>query len=184
MHAKGITGATADDIWQKIKSFASFGFSESHSISFAFLPIASSRLKLYYPAAFLAALLNAQPMGFYNPQTLVHDARRHDARRHGIDIRGVDITATMAYASLEPTTTHDYTGPGPHQPAVRLGLSSVRTISDDLDETISAERGDRGPYRDMPDLARRVRLTTPQIEALATAGAFTSLGLTRRAGWP
>jgi error-prone DNA polymerase len=174
MKAKGITGAAADDIWEKIKSFASFGFPESHSISFAFLAIASSWLKLYYPAAFLAALLNAQPMGFYNPQTLVHDARRH-----GIEVRGVDIATSMADASLEPTA-RDYTGPGPAQPAVRLGLSSVRTISAELAETISDERAGHGPYRDMADLARRVGLTTPQVEALATAGAFTSFGLTRR----
>jgi error-prone DNA polymerase len=175
MAAKGIVGAAADDIWEKIKSFAAFGFPESHSISFAFLALASSWLKLYYPAAFLAGLLNTQPMGFYSPQTVIHDARRH-----GITVLGVDINTSAADATLEPTDAPGYTGPGPDQPAVRLGLASVRTISEDLATRIAGERDTNGPYADMPDLARRIGLTTAQLEALATAGAFDSLGLTRR----
>jgi error-prone DNA polymerase len=175
MVAKSITGPAADDIWEKIKSFAAFGFPESHSISFAFLALASSWLKLYYPAAFLAGLLNAQPMGFYSPQTLVHDARRH-----GIEVRGVDINASAAQATLEPTDARRYSGPGPTQPAVRLGLSSVRTLSKELAAQVAGERDSNGAYTDMAGLARRIGLTTPQLEALATAGAFDSLGLSRR----
>jgi error-prone DNA polymerase len=176
MAAKNITGAAADDIWEKIKSFAAFGFPESHSISFAFLALASSWLKLYYPAAFLAGLLNAQPMGFYSPQTLVHDARRH-----GIEVRGVDINASAAQATtLEPTDARRYSGPGPTQPAVRLGLSSVRTLSKELAAQVAGERDSNGAYTDMAGLARSIGLTTPQLEALATAGAFDSLGLSRR----
>jgi error-prone DNA polymerase len=140
------------------------------------LALASSWLKLYYPAAFLAGLLNAQPMGFYTPQSLVHDARRH-----GIEVRGVDINASGAGAVLEPSGAHGYTGPGPNQPAVRLGLASVRTISDDLAQRIADDRDTHGPYPNMATLARRIGLTTDQLEALATAGAFDSLGLTRRA---
>jgi error-prone DNA polymerase len=175
MAAKGITGAAADDIWEKIKSFAAFGFPESHSISFAFLAIASSWLKLYHPAAFLAGLLNAQPMGFYTPQSLVHDARRH-----GIEVRGVDINASGAGAVLEHAGPSGYAGPGPRQPAVRIGLSSVRTISKDLAAQIASERDDSGAYATMADLSRRIGLTTDQVEALATAGAFDHFGLTRR----
>src|ERR1700759_519607 len=124
MNANGITGAVADEIYEKIKAFASFGFAESHSISFALLVYASSWLKRHYPAAFCAALLNAQPMGFYSPQSLVSDARRH-----GVETRGPDINISAAGAMLE-------TGAGPsqcdraecrphapEQPAVRLGLS-------------------------------------------------------------
>ncbi len=96
MRANGISGAAADDIYTKIKAFAAFGFAESHAISFAFLVYASAWLKLYYPAAFCAALLNAQPMGFYSPQSLVHDAKRH-----GVAVRGPDINASEAAASLE-----------------------------------------------------------------------------------
>src|SRR3978361_274762 len=99
MRANGIIGPPADDIYEKIKSFAAFGFAESHAISFAFLVYASSWLKLYHPAAFCAALLNAQPMGFYSPQSLVQDARRH-----GVEVRGPDLNASGAGATLEPPT--------------------------------------------------------------------------------
>src|SRR3978361_54900 len=97
MRANGIIGPPADDIYQRIKAFASFGFAESHSISFAFLVYASSWLKLYHPAAFCASLLNAQPMGFYSPQSLVHDAKRH-----GVVVLGPDLNTSGAEATLEP----------------------------------------------------------------------------------
>src|SRR5262249_5908633 len=136
MAATGITGKTADQIYEKIQAFAAFGFAESHSISFALLVYASSWLKLHYPAAFCAALLNAQPMGFYSVQSLVHDAKRH-----GIEVRRPDLNISLATASLEP-------GDGPSQcecldmpqPAVRLGLAAVRTIGSELAEMIAAER--------------------------------------------
>jgi error-prone DNA polymerase len=176
MAANGITGVVADQIYEKIQAFAAFGFAESHSISFALLVYASSWLKRHYPAAFSAALLNAQPMGFYSPQSLIHDAKRH-----GIEIRKPAINVSFAKATLEP-------GDGPSQcpcldapqPAVRLGLAAVRTIGDELAEAIVAERGERGPYRSMADLARRVGLSSDQVEALATAGAFAEFGGTRR----
>jgi error-prone DNA polymerase len=91
MESNGITGAVADEIYGKIQAFANFGFAESHSLSFALLVYASSWMRLHYPAAFLAALLRAQPMGFYSPQTLVADARRHGVRvlRPDIQLSGV-----------------------------------------------------------------------------------------------
>ena len=139
MAANGITGKTADEIYEKIQAFAAFGFAESHSISFALLVYASSWLKRHYPAAFCAALLNAQPMGFYSPQSLVHDAKRH-----GIEVRPPSLARSLSGASLE-------TGSGPSQcscldvpqPAVRLGLSSVRTIGTELAEAIVASRDGR-----------------------------------------
>jgi error-prone DNA polymerase len=181
MAANDITGKAADDIYQRIKAFAAFGFAESHSISFAFLVYASSWLKLYHPAAFCASLLNAQPMGFYSPQSLVHDAKRH-----GVEIRGPDLNLSPAGAGLEtasgdrPAAEPRYTGPGPEQPAVRLGLASVRTISDDVATKIVAERKAAGPYTALTDLSRRVGLSAEQLEALATAGAFEGLGTSRR----
>jgi error-prone DNA polymerase len=176
MAANGITGAVADDIYARIQAFASFGFAESHSISFALLVYASSWLKRHYPAAFCAALLNAQPMGFYSPQSLIHDAKRH-----GIEIRKPSLVHSLAKASLE-------LGDGPSQcscldapqPAVRLGLSSVRTIGDELAEVIVAEREAGGRYTSMADLARRVGLSADQVEALATSGAFDCFGGSRR----
>ncbi len=176
MAANGITGDDADEIVDKIRAFAAFGFAESHAISFALLVYASSWLKLHYPAAFCAALINAQPMGFYSPQSLVADARRH-----GVETRGPDINISSDKASLED-------GPGPSQcpcleapqPVVRLGLSSVRTIGDELAEKIVAIRDASGRFASMTDLAHRVGLSTDQMEALATAGAFQSFGVTRR----
>jgi error-prone DNA polymerase len=94
MAGNGITGEVADNIYSRIQAFANFGFAESHSLSFAVLVYASSWIKLHYPAAFLAALLRAQPMGFYSPSTLVADARRHGCRgtapRHPALRRGGD----------------------------------------------------------------------------------------------
>ncbi|SDZ07235.1 error-prone DNA polymerase, DnaE-like [Micromonospora pattaloongensis] len=183
MAARGITGELADDVYLKLSSFASYGFPESHAMSFAYLVYASSWLKRYHPAPFLAALLNAQPMGFYSPQTLVDDARRH-----GVEVRRPDINASGAKAMLESTPdTRWGSAPGepPHRwglggPAVRLGLSAVRTLGDDVAERIAAERAANGPYRSMPELARRVGLTAAQLEALATADAFACFGLSRR----
>lgn len=186
MAGNGITGAVADEIFEKIKAFAAFGFAESHAISFAFLVYASSWLKLYHPAAFCAALLNAQPMGFYSPQSLVHDARRH-----GVIIRAVDINASQAKASLEVIEAQDddagaatYDGPGPQQRALRIGLCSVRTISTELGAQIVAARDADGPFASMSDIARRTGATAGHLEALATAGALARLsrspGLTRR----
>ncbi|MGH9206417.1 MAG: error-prone DNA polymerase, partial [Acidimicrobiales bacterium] len=96
MAERGITGEVADSIYAKLAGFANFGFPESHSVSFAYLVYASSWLKLHYPAAFCAGLLNAQPMGFWSPRTLVADAERH-----GVEVRGPDINASSAKADLE-----------------------------------------------------------------------------------
>ncbi len=98
MARNGITGEVADDVYLKLSAFASYGFPESHAMSFAYLVYASAWLKRYHPAAFCAALLNAQPMGFYSPQTLVDDARRH-----GVEVRRPDINASGADAVLEST---------------------------------------------------------------------------------
>ena len=159
MAERGITGDVAEQIYEKLAAFANFGFPESHSVSFAYLVYSSAWLKLHYPAAFCAALLNAQPMGFYSPHSLVQDARRH-----GVVIRTPDINASGAGATLEPC--EDSEG----GLAVRLGVGSVRTIGDDLAERIDAGR----PYVDMEDVARRNALTLAQLEALATAGCFSS----------
>jgi error-prone DNA polymerase len=183
MAERGITGELADDIYLKLSAFANYGFPESHAISFAYLVYASAWLKRYYPAAFCAALLNAQPMGFYSPQSLVDDARRH-----GVEVRRPDINASGAKASLESTPqTRWGSEPGepPHRwglggPAVRMGLESVRTLGEEVARRIEEERRANGPYRDMPDLARRAGLSTAHLEALATADAFACFGLTRR----
>src|SRR5687767_14038370 len=102
MAERGITGEVADAIHDKLAAFANFGFPESHSVSFAYLVYASSWFKLHYPAAFCAALLNAQPMGFYSPNTLVADARRHGVTVHGPDVNLSDVKATLEGAQDSP----------------------------------------------------------------------------------
>src|SRR3954451_14266076 len=97
MAERGVEGEVADRIYDKLAAFANFGFPESHSVSFAYLVYASSWLKLHFPAAFLAALLRAQPMGFWAPHTLVRDARRH-----GVKVRRPDVNASAAWSTLEP----------------------------------------------------------------------------------
>jgi error-prone DNA polymerase len=183
MAQRGITGALADDLYAKLAAFANYGFPESHAMSFAYLVYASAWLKRYHPAAFCAALLNAQPMGFYSIQSLVDDARRH-----GVTVRRPDINASHAKAVLEGGSgTRAAAGPGEPPgrwgrggPAVRLGLSSVRTLGDEVAQRIEDERRAHGRYRDMVDLARRARLSATHLEALATAGAFACFGLARR----
>ncbi|GGK70385.1 error-prone DNA polymerase [Mangrovihabitans endophyticus] len=183
MADRGITGELADDLFVKLSAFASYGFPESHAMSFAYLVYASAWLKRYHPAAFCAALLNAQPMGFYSPQSLVDDARRH-----GVEVRRPDINASDAAATLESTARTRWGAPAgepPHAwglggPAVRMGLSSVRTLGADLAGEIERERRAHGPYRDLSDLARRTGCRGTHLEALATADAFASFGLSRR----
>ena len=180
MAARGITGDVADQIYDKLAAFANFGFPESHAVSFAYLVYASSWIKLHYPAAFCAALLNAQPMGFYSPQSLVADARHH-----GVTVLGPDVNASAAKAGLLlgpetgriPPRFRTQNGCGVNGPALRLGLSGVRHLGQEAAERVAAGR----PYVSMEDVVRRAGLTQPQVEALATAGAFGCFGLDRRA---
>lgn len=183
MAANGISGELADDLYIKLCAFANYGFPESHAISFAYLVYVSAWLKRYHPAAFCAALLNAQPMGFYSPQTLVDDARRH-----GVEVRRPDINLSDAAATLETTPEtrlKSEKGEPAHAwglggPAVRQGLSSIRTVGEELATSIEQERRAHGPYRSMTDLSRRTGCTTAHLEALATADAFAGFGLSRR----
>jgi error-prone DNA polymerase len=167
MAERGIGAAMARDIYAKILAFSSYGFPESHAISFAYLVYASAWLKLRYPAAFTAALLRNQPMGFYAPHSLINDARRH-----GVTVRGVDVNASDALATLEDASLG-----GGNEPAIRLGLSAVRHLGRAAAERVAAGR----PYRDLEDFAVRTRLPVAALEALATAGAFGCFGLSRRA---
>jgi error-prone DNA polymerase len=187
MATRGATGPVADRIWEQMAAFANFGFPESHSVSFAYLVYASAWLKLHYPAAFLAGLLDSQPMGFWSPQSLVLDSRRH-----GVEVRRPDVNASGAASVLEPTRGNGTAGVlsatapgningdrgdgGAGGPAVRLSISYVRTIGDELAKQIATGR----PYTGMEDLIRRCGLSVPQAEALATAGAFECFGQSRR----
>jgi len=166
MAERGIEGETADAIFEKLAAFANFGFPESHSVSFAYLVYASAWFKRFYPAAFCAALLNAQPMGFWSPHTLTRDAVRH-----GVRVRRPDVNDSDWWSTLEPDDSSEGGA------AVRLGIKEVRAVGEDLAKRIAANR----PYTSMDDCVRRAEVPLPAIEALATAGAFRSLGLDRRA---
>ncbi len=169
MAERGITGEVADRIWEKLAAFANFGFPESHSVSFAYLVYSSSWLKLHYPAAFCAGLLDGQPMGFWSPQTLVADARRH-----GVEVRRPDVNASAAACVLEPSPAS--TGGA----AVRMGLAEVRHLGDAMAARVVAARHAGGAFRDLEDLVRRTGVSSTQAEALATAGALGGFGLRRR----
>jgi error-prone DNA polymerase len=183
MAARGIPAGVAEDIYAKILAFSSYGFPESHAISFAYLVYASAWLKRYYPAAFTAALLRAQPMGFYAPASLISDARRHGVEVRGVDVNASDVLATLekpAFSRLAPgpaarTQRHGHNGLQRDQPAIRLGLAEVRNLGAKADAVVAGR-----PYRDLEDFARRTRLPAPALEALATAGAFGCFGTGRR----
>jgi error-prone DNA polymerase len=175
MAGNGITGEVADAIFEKLAAFANFGFPESHSVSFAYLVYASAWFKCHYPAAFCAALLNAQPMGFWSPDTIVRDARRH-----GVTVRRADVNESDWCSTLEDLGATSRARRGSvhreREVAVRLGIKEVRAVGDDLAKWIAAGR----PYRDLEDVVRRAGVPLPAMEALATAGAFRSLGHDRR----
>ncbi len=162
MATNGITGEAADQLFDAMAAFANFGFPESHAVSFAHLVYCSAWIKHHYPAAFLASLLNAQPLGFWSPQSLVADARRH-----GVEVRRPDVNASGVGATLE--------GP-PAWPAVRLGLGSVRGLGEERAAALVAG----APWPDLEDLARQ-GCSRADLEALAAAGALDAFGPSRRA---
>ncbi len=165
MAARGITGETQDQIVQSITSFALYGFPESHAASFALIAYASAYLKRHHPTAFLIGLLNAWPMGFYHPATLVQDAQRH-----GVTVLPIDVNASAVECVWE----------GDREGACRLGLRYVEGLRRAAAETIVCARESGGAFRNADDLARRTGLRGDELERLATVGALASLGLTRR----
>ena len=158
MDRNGITGATQDAIVHSITSFALYGFPESHAASFALLAYASAWLKCRYPAAFTAALLNNQPMGFYHPATLVKDAQRH-----GVRIRPVDVARSQWDCTIEVDGEIRF---------LRLGLRYVRGLREEAGRAVVAAR-EKGPFAGIDDLARRVPvLRKDEMATLAEAGAL------------
>jgi error-prone DNA polymerase len=161
MNRKGITGETQDRIIQAITSFALYGFPESHAASFALIAYASAYLKCHYLAAFTAAILNNQPMGFYSPETLVKDAQRH-----GLRFRPVEVSKSSYLCSLEWDGKTRY---------VRLGLNYVRGLHSEAAKKIAAESL-VAPFVSMRDLVTRVpQLQKDEIASLAELGALNGL---------
>ncbi|MBK5937478.1 error-prone DNA polymerase [Halorhodospira halophila] len=173
MRERGYADAYAERLYQQIEGFGEYGFPESHAASFALLVYASAWLKCHEPAAFAAALLNSQPMGFYAPAQIIRDAREHDVTIHPVDVRFSEPTCT-----LEPTRST-----GDTQPALRLGLNQVRGLSTAGAERLAAARR-QAPFTGVNDLKRRARLSRADIRALARADALRGIaGHRRAASW-
>jgi error-prone DNA polymerase len=170
MLERGYELAFAEAIFSQIEGFGEYGFPESHAASFALLAYASAWLKCHEPAAFLCALLNSQPMGFYSPSQLVQDAQRH-----GIEVRPVDIAISGWDSTLEE---YDVARAG-RQAAVRLGLSLQRGMSKEVAARIEDARAIR-PFASVADLARRAQLDRADLQVLAGANALHSLAGNRR----
>ena len=172
MMAKGIAREFAERVFEQIRGFGDYGFPESHAASFALIAYATAWLRCRYPEVFVCSLLNAQPMGFYTPATIVGDASRH-----GVEVRPVDVTASAWDCTLEaldaPGTRSSF--------AVRMGLRYVKSLSEERDwQRIEAARTER-PFDSMEDFTRRTRLDEGVVGRLAEAGAFARFEGERRA---
>ena len=171
MTAKGIAPEFAERVFDQIRGFGEYGFPESHAASFALIAYATSWLRCHYPDVFTCALLNAQPMGFYAPATIVDDARRH-----AVDVRPVDVARSDWHCTLEPA------GGAARTPgfAVRMGLRYVKGLSESRDWTrIEAARG-RAPFDSVADFVARTGLDERVSTRLAEAGALAGLEERRR----
>ena len=204
MLQRGLAGEFAEQVFNQIRGFGEYGFPESHAASFALLVYVSAWLKCYYPAAFCAAIINSQPMGFYAPSQLIQGARAHGVRVLPVDVNdsGWDCRLEPAvgdresgvgervqgsgfrvqgnaepaaqYAALRPPT------PDPRLPCLRLGLRLITGIPEAAAEKIEAAR-QAGPFMTLDDFTRRTRLSQAIVAKLAEADAFGSLRLDRRA---
>ncbi len=163
--AKGVAEHVAATVFQKILAFSAFGFPKAHSAAFALLAYQSAWLRRYHPAAFLCALLNAQPMGFYPPASLIRDGLRRE-----VAVRPPDIVRSAAACQLEGD-------------AVRIGLGYVTGLGADGAASVVAERETGGPFRDGRDLAARLPLKADALERLVASGTCDTLGPRRQLLW-
>ena len=184
MLRNGYAREFAEKTFNQIKGFGEYGFPESHAASFARLVYASAWIKRHHPAAFCAALLNSQPMGFYAPAQIVRDARDH-----GVEVRAVDVNCSGWDCTLEAPFTMEArrhggkTGKatwGLDGPAVRLGFRQVKGMKQEHAERIVACRRERGRFESVGQFHRATRLPVSALRRLAEADGFGSIGLTRR----
>jgi error-prone DNA polymerase len=156
---KGVEEPQAHELYDKLVAFSGFGFPKSHAAAFGLLAYQSAWLRHHYAPEFLAALLNAQPMGFYPPATLVRDGQRR-----GVETRAPDVNRSEAGCTIE------------EDGAVRVGLKYVTGLGKDDAEVVAAKR----PYSSIRELAQRTGLSEDELRALAESGACDCLGLRRR----
>jgi error-prone DNA polymerase len=179
MLAKGIDQEFAERVFQQIQGFGEYGFPESHAASFALISYGSAWLKCHWPAEFTCALLNAQPMGFYSPATIIEDAKRHH-----IEIRPVSVLHSSWECTLEPLDDSGQPSGGEHEGirprlAVRMGLRFVKGLGKGHWERILEAR-DNAPFASVEDFVRRCGLDREALSALARAGALEPLRKGRR----
>jgi error-prone DNA polymerase len=167
MVTRGYERAFAEKTFKQIEGFGSYGFPESHAASFALIAYASSWVKCHHPDAFCAALLNAQPMGFYAPAQIVRDARQH-----GVEVRPIDVNHSRWDCTLEPAQ-------GRYM-AVRMGLRMVRELANADGAAIAGARGDQ-PYKSIEEIQRRAHVGRSALDRIGDADGFGSLNLDRRA---
>ena len=160
--ARGVTYEVARDVFKKLQGFASYGFPKAHAVAFAVLAYQSCWLKYYYPAEFLCALINNQPMGFYPNHVLVNDAKRHGQRVLGPDIELSSLRCTVENGKI------------------RIGIGYVQGMGEETARNVVLERIAHGPYRSLADFIRRVPLSAEAIENLIMVGAFDRFGIGRR----
>jgi error-prone DNA polymerase len=174
----GVDGGLANHIYDKLAGFSGFGFPKSHSAAFALLAYQSAWLRHHYPAEFLCALLNAQPMGFYPPASLVRDGQRR-----GVEVLPPDVNKSAAKCALEPVGRHTSvlgSDPDTFSPqAVRVGLAYIRSAGEEEAEAVAAGQ----PYADVGDLARRAPVNRAALEALVASGACDRFGARRELLW-
>src|SRR5947208_173324 len=161
----GVDAETANLVYDKLAGFSGFGFPKSHAAAFGLLAYQSTWLRHHYPAEFLCALLNAQPMGFYPPASLVRDAQRR-----GVEVRPVDVNRSAAKCGLEDD-------------AVRIGLEYVQSLGEPGAKAVVEERERRGPFAGVRELAQRVELDHNRLEALVASGACDEFGERRHLLW-
>jgi error-prone DNA polymerase len=168
----GASPELAEQIWQKIQGFAGFGFPKAHSAAFGLLAYQSAWLRVHHGAAFLCGLLNEQPMGFYPPDALVHEAARRKVR-----IEGVDANRSRVLCHVESPRRRGEPPGTPGGIVVRIGLGYVKGVREEEMEALVAERERAGPYRGIAELASRSGVGLPSLERLAWAGALDEVPL-------
>lgn len=182
MRERGLSGEFAEQVFNQIRGFGEYGFPESHAASFALLVYVSAWLKCYYPAAFCAAIINSQPMGFYSPAQLIRDARAHGVRVLPADVNwsGWDCRLESTKDEVRSTNEDSSFVLCPSSLALRLGLRVLTGIPEAAAKKIEAAR-ETGPFSSLDDFVRRTGLSQAVVAKLAEADAFQSLAMDRRA---
>ncbi len=163
--AQGVERELAERVFEQVRGFSGFGFPKSHAAAFGLLAYQSTWLRVHYGPELLCALFNEQPMGFYPPDSLAHEAQRR-----GIEVRPADVNASAAECTVEPRAED-------REPAVRIGLGYVKGVATDQVEALVRGRREDGSYRDLADLASRSGVEREGLERLAWAGACAPLGV-------